>query len=43
MDARDITRQRLLNQHVAKPRFKTPYEIVFSLGAVQSQDFGMGK
>lgn len=43
MDARDITRQRLLNQHVAKPRLKTPHEIVFHLGAVQSQDFGMGK
>jgi hypothetical protein len=43
MDARDITRQRLLNQHVARPRLKTPREIVFYLGAVQSQDFGMGK
>jgi Winged helix DNA-binding domain len=43
MDARDIARQRLLNQHVAKPRLRTAHEIVFHLGAVQSQDLGMAK
>jgi len=43
MDARDITGQRLLNQHVSKPRFNKAQEIVFHLGAVQAQDFGMGK
>ncbi len=43
MDARDIARQRLLNQHVAKPRLRATHEIVFHLGAVQSQDLGMGK
>jgi len=43
MDAREIVRHRLLNQHVAKPRLRTAHEIVFHLGAVQSQDLGMGK
>ncbi|HUI70414.1 MAG TPA: winged helix DNA-binding domain-containing protein [Spirochaetia bacterium] len=43
IEAREITRQRLLNQHVAKPKLTTAQEIVFELGAVQSQDFSMGK
>ncbi len=43
MESSEITRQRLLNQHVAKPRLRTAAEIVFELGAVQAQDFGMGK
>jgi len=43
MEPRDITRKRLLNQHVETPRLRTPREVVFRLGAVQSQDFGMAK
>jgi DNA glycosylase AlkZ-like len=43
MEATDITTQRLLNQHVAKPRLTSAQEIVFQLGAIQSQDYGMGK
>jgi hypothetical protein len=42
-DGRTITRQRLRNQHVTKPQLRTAQEIVFELGAVQSQDFGMAK
>ncbi len=43
MEARDITTQRLLNQHVAKSRLRTAQEVVFQLAAIQSQDYGMGK
>lgn len=43
MDARDITARRLLNQHVTRPRLGAAQEVVFQLGAIQSQDVGMGK
>src|SRR6516225_8866396 len=35
----DITRQRLLNQHLVRPELKRPNEAVAWLGAVQSQDY----
>ena len=43
MGPRETTSQRLFNQHVAKPRLRTGQQIVFQLGAIQSQDYGMGK
>ena len=39
----DIARQRLLNQHIARPRFARPAELVVWLGAVQAQDFAGAK
>src|SRR5262245_23897387 len=39
----DIVRQRLLNQHLARPRFSKPEELVAWLGAVQAQDFAGAK
>jgi hypothetical protein len=39
----DIARQRLLNQHIARPRFARPAELVAWLGAVQAQDFAGAK
>ena len=39
----DLARQRLLNQHIARPRFAKPAEIVAWLGAVQAQDFAGAK
>lgn len=35
----DITSSRLVNQHLTGPKFKTAYEAVSYLGAVQSQDY----
>src|SRR6516165_3318504 len=35
----DISRQRLLNQHVSRPQFAKTEELVAWLGAVQAQDF----
>lgn len=35
----DITRQRLLNQHIAGSTFTKPEEVVRWLGAVQAQDY----
>jgi len=43
MEARDVTTQRLLNQHVTRPRLRTALQVVSELGAIQSQDFGMAK
>src|SRR5262245_27272991 len=39
----DIVRQRLLNQHLSRPRFLKPEELVAWLGAVQAQDFAGAK
>jgi hypothetical protein len=39
----DIVRQRLLNQHLSRPRFSKPEELVAWLGAVQAQDFAGAK
>jgi hypothetical protein len=35
----DIVRQRLRNQHLARPQFDKPSEVVAWLGAIQSQDY----
>jgi hypothetical protein len=39
MTTQDILRMRLTNQGLSQPRAGTPEEVVFSLGAVQSQDY----
>lgn len=39
LQVRDITHQRLLNQQIHQPRFKTPGELVGWLGMVQAQDY----
>jgi hypothetical protein len=39
----DIARQRLSNQHISRPRFAKPEELVAWLGAVQAQDFAGAK
>ena len=39
MTIQDITSYRLANQHLLGKKFKTPYEAVTHLGAVQSQDY----
>ncbi len=43
MDASDIKSIRLNNHQLIGTEFKTPQEIVAWLGAVQAQDFNMGK
>lgn len=35
----DITHQRLYNQHLSRPDFETPADVVRWFGAVQAQDF----
>ncbi len=35
----DIANFRLQNQHLSKPSFKTPHDVVSYFGAVQAQDF----
>ena len=39
----DIARQRLINQGLVKPALKTARDVVATLGAVQSQDYGGAK
>ncbi len=39
MNAFDLTALRLQNQHLAKPEFTNPSDVVKYLGAVQSQDY----
>ena len=39
----DIARQRLLHQHIARPTFKKPGDVVGWLGAVQAQDYAGAK
>jgi hypothetical protein len=39
MSAHDIARQRLANQHLARPSLNDVHAIVSTLGAVQSQDY----
>ncbi len=39
MNAADIAHQRLLRQHIARPAFKKPAEVVKWLCAVQAQDY----
>jgi hypothetical protein len=39
MTGKDISYSRLYNQHLIGDKFKTPYETVSYLGAVQSQDY----
>ena len=40
---RDVVRQRLVNQQLAKPTLRTPGEIVARLGAIQTQDYAAAK
>ena len=39
----EIARQRLNNQHIAQPLFKTAREVVQYMGAVQAQDYAGAK
>jgi hypothetical protein len=39
MNAADVVRRRLVNQHLATPRFSRPGQLVAWLGAVQAQDY----
>lgn len=39
MTSADITRQRLINQHLASPVFKHPADMVRHMGAMQAQDY----
>jgi len=39
MTSLDIARQRLLNQHIVEPTFKSPSEVVTWLGPVQAQEY----
>jgi winged helix DNA-binding protein len=39
----DIARQRLLNQHIVEPTFKSPTDVVAWLGAVQAQEYADAK
>jgi hypothetical protein len=39
----DIVRRRLYNQHLVRPSFKEPHELVAWLGAVQAQDYPAAK
>ncbi len=43
MNSSDITFIRLKNHHLTSPNFKTPYDVISYLGAVQSQDYPMAK
>jgi hypothetical protein len=40
---RSLVRQRLFNQHLAKPTLTTPAEIVARFGAMQAQDYAAAK
>src|SRR5579872_3582114 len=39
----DIAHQRLHNQHITRPTFENPVEVVQWLGAVQAQDYAAAK
>ncbi|MGA8482725.1 MAG: winged helix DNA-binding domain-containing protein [Chthoniobacterales bacterium] len=39
MTPRDIVYCRLANQQIARPKYRTPHEMVASLGAMQAQDY----
>jgi hypothetical protein len=41
--AADIADRRLANQHLARPRFTAPSDVVAALGAVQAQDYAGAK
>ena len=43
MKTNDIANIRLVNQQIAKTKFKTPKELVSWMGAMQAQDFIMAK
>jgi hypothetical protein len=43
MTIQDILIQRLNNQQLAKHTYKTPQEVIYWLGAMQSQDYGGAK
>jgi len=43
MTLMNIAHQRLLNQHIAPPKFQEPDEVVRWLGAVQAQDYAAAK
>jgi hypothetical protein len=40
---KEIIRQRLINQQIAKPSLSSPEEIVSWLGAIQAQEYAMAK
>jgi len=39
----EISKSRLINQHIAGSTFSTPEEVVAWMGAMQAQDYGMAK
>lgn len=39
----NISRSRLLNQHIISPHFDTPQEVVAWMGAMQAQDLASVK
>jgi hypothetical protein len=39
MTPRDIVYRRLANQQIARPKYRTPHEMVAWLGAMQAQDY----
>jgi len=43
MTISDIRELRLLNQHLASPRFTEPADLVYYMGAMQSQDYAGAK
>lgn len=43
MNIRHILQQRLLNQQLSSPTFKTPESVVSHMGAIQAQDYAMSK
>lgn len=43
MTTRDIISHRLINQQIAKTKFKKPHEIVSWMAAMQAQEFAMAK
>src|SRR5437763_10667419 len=43
MSQANILRQRFSNQHLARPEFDQPVDVVARLGAVQAQDYAAAK
>lgn len=43
MTSTEIIRRRLLNQHLAAPKYSEPQDIVRYMGAMQAQEFAMAK
>lgn len=43
MTSLDIAQRRLLNQHLAEPKFKKPSDVVAWMGAVQAQEYPSAK